>query len=147
MADDPRHPSAAQCGGGMNAITEAWAAAKDAYDRATAAEAAYVDSTWNPALEREKRSAELHGGRPATEDLIPDSVDAEIERLADARCEAETTLIQCPAPSLADVIWKVEHARQRWADSAAWPDDWWAAVLGDLRSFGMVVRFQEAARG
>lgn len=93
------------------------------FETAQAEEVAYKRAAWIPA-----HHASETGGPE-----IPDDVDAKKERLVDARCEAEDALIVTPAPTLSATIWKMEYARKRWEDFSAWPDDWWNAVMSDLR--------------
>ena len=57
----------------------------------------------------------------------------ESERLTTEVCRAEDAIMDVPAPDLSAVIWKIEYARKRWEDFDGWPDEWWAAILSDLR--------------
>lgn len=100
----------------------AWATAMQAFEARRAEEDAYHRAAWRPAYHASK------AGGPN----IPDHVDAEMERLVDARCDAEDTLIATPAPALSAVIWKMEYAQKCWEDFDGWPDDWWTAVMSDL---------------
>ncbi|MEZ5713424.1 MAG: hypothetical protein R3E11_12440 [Sphingobium sp.] len=100
-----------------------WQSALAVYEIAEEAETSYERDVWTPSYD-----VAVNGGPN-----IPDHVDAEIERLASIRCDAEEQLITTSAPNLSAVIWKIEYARKRWKDFEDWPDAWWAAVLGDLR--------------
>lgn len=99
-----------------------WGTAMSLFARAREAEVAFDLQTWKPAFD-----AERSGGSK-----IPDAVDAQSERLTDLRCDAEEALVHTPAPSLSAVIWKLDYGHKRWEDSE-WPDDWWDAVMSDLR--------------
>ncbi|MEX6725971.1 hypothetical protein [Parapedomonas caeni] len=100
-----------------------WDAAQIAFEIASAAEDSYHRAVWLPRYESAK------SGGP----LMPDAIDAEAERFTDVRLAAEDVLIATPAPDLPAVIWKIEFARERWADFEDWPETWWAAVMADLR--------------
>jgi len=102
-----------------------WAAAMKCFNEALAAETAYDRSIWSPAYHVQE-----NGGRE-----ISAHVHAEYDRLLDARCEAEETLILTPAQHLSGVIWKIDYARQRWEEFTDWPEDWWDAIMGDLQRF------------
>lgn len=100
----------------------AWTRVKKGFEAARAAEKAYDEAVWGPAFERWR----------GDENVIPDHVDAEMDRLQEARCDYEDVIIATPAPDLSQVIWKIDYARERWQYSVGWPDDWWAAVMADL---------------
>ncbi|MFC3430707.1 MULTISPECIES: hypothetical protein [Sphingobium] len=102
--------------------SEAWMAATCHFQRARTAETSYDRSTWRPAYRAERR-----GGSD-----IPAAVDAEMERLTEARCEAEEALIATSAPDLQAAVWKLQYARRRWAAFEEWPDDWWSSIMADL---------------
>ena len=106
----------------MQAAT--WAAAKRRFDEARAAEVSYDQTSWRPAYEASK-----HLGPP-----IPDHVDTEMEQLTDARHKAEDALIATPCADLAATVWKIEYARERWAEVEEWPEDWWTSILADLHT-------------
>lgn len=107
----------------QNAGKAAWATVLCAYRNARAAEDNYDELVWTPAYHTDE------SGGPA----IPAEVNAEIERLQEVRIEAEDALVLTPAPTLSDVLLKIETARRRWEGFGDWPDDWWDAVLSDLR--------------
>ena len=103
----------------------AWTQCKAAFDAARAAEIAYDKAVWTPDYD-----AAVAAGRQ-----VDAAINTEAERLQDVRCAAEDALIACPAPSLAETVWKVVYARGRWAGFTDWPDKWWEAVLADLHRF------------
>jgi hypothetical protein len=109
----------------LDASLPAWNAAKAVFDACRAEEVAYDQAVWMPAY-----NASDSKGRQ-----IPDHRDAEMERLMDARGDAEDALMVTAAPDLTAVIWKMEYANKRWEDFCGWPDDWWNAVINDLRRF------------
>lgn len=100
-----------------------WAAALSAFEAARAAEDAYDQAEWRPVYQEwVSRRAK-----------IPDHIEAEMARLADARYASEDALMKAPAPSLSVAIWKMEYARERWDE--CWPDNYWDDVISDLRRF------------
>ncbi|SEQ47526.1 hypothetical protein [Sphingobium sp. YR768] len=103
----------------------AWDAALEQYTAARYAEDTFDRHTWTPAYEREKSG----------KSKIPDRVSEKMDRLTDVRCDAEDRLIATASPTLSAAIWKIEYARNRWADFVDWPDDWWISVMTDLRRF------------
>lgn len=101
---------------------QAWEnALRDCQD-AHAAERAYSATTWEPAYQ------ESRSGGPR----IPREYNAQLDRLAVIRCDAQDTLALTPSPTLAGVITKIEMSRERW-EGFEWPDDWLDAILLDLR--------------
>ncbi|WP_333837372.1 hypothetical protein [Novosphingobium sp.] len=101
----------------------AWADAWQAFEAVRAEQEAYDRIIWMPAYE----AMELGGSK------IPANVNAEMERLVDARCKADDAIIAAAAPDLAAAVWKLEYTRERWADCAEWPEAWWAHIMGDFR--------------
>lgn len=99
-----------------------WQMAMRRFEQARAAETAFDIRVWMPAYE----ACEMD------ECPIPDDVDAELTRLTDLRCLAEDALIATAAPNLPAAIWKIEYARDRWADCDDWPQSWWQHVMMDL---------------
>jgi len=99
----------------------AWTTALDRYHEACAAERAYDQLVWSPASEM----AALEG------EGTPSDVDTEMERLQDARCDAEDAMVEVPAPDVGAVITKIEAYRRRW-DGFEWSDDQWGPILADL---------------
>jgi len=104
----------------------AWAAVWQSWDAAKAAEDTYHREVWQPAFEADK-----DGGAS-----IPNHINAEIERLTMAREAADEAIIATPAPDLAKVVWKLDYAREEYADCAEIPADWWDAIMADLRRLG-----------
>ena len=104
-------------------LSAAWGVAKTAFDACRAKEVAYNRAVWKPAYKASQ------AGGPE----IPEHIDAELDPLMDTRFDAEDALIVTPAPDLSAVIWKMEYANKRWEDFCGWPDDWWNAVITDLR--------------
>lgn len=99
-----------------------WPMAMRRFEQARAAETAFDIRVWMPAYEASEMD----------EFPILDNVDAELTRLTDLRCLAEDALITTPAPNLSAAIWKIEYARDRWADCDDWPQSWWQHVMMDL---------------
>ncbi|PJG48328.1 hypothetical protein CAF53_08805 [Sphingobium sp. LB126] len=62
---------------------------------------------------------------------IPDHVEAKMEALAAARYAVEGQWILTPAPSLHDVIAKIQYCRERW-EGFEWPLSWWTSIMTDL---------------
>ena len=104
--------------------------ARAAYLAAKAAQDAYVDDPYAEAMAR----AELQGPTAMFDDRLTDEAD----RLTDLRCDAEEAMIAAPAPDITVVLFKIELARRRWEDMVDWPENWWDAVLADLRRLGGV---------
>lgn len=93
-------------------------------------------SAWDHAMAQFKaaqRAEDAYMG--SKRDAWTSDDERELERLIDARCDAEDRLIATPTPIMSAVIWKIEYARKRWVDFTDWPDDWWASVMTDLRRF------------
>jgi hypothetical protein len=103
-------------------LPQVWEQAKAAYLAARNQEDIFDQTIARPA----SRCAQA-GGLEYDEALTDAS-----DRLCDIRCAAETRLICTPAPDLAAVIWKIEHARERWKLFEEWADGWWDAVMADL---------------
>lgn len=103
-----------------------WADAFERWQAARVAEDEYDEAFWTPAY------CVSEAGGPA----IPQAVNAEIDRLQDARLDAEEALVLTPAPNMPAVLTKIERSRKRWEDFTGWPDIWWDAVLCDLRRLG-----------
>lgn len=99
-----------------------WQTAMHRFEQAREAETSFDIRVWTPAYEASEMD----------ECPIPDDVDAELTRLTDLRCLAEDALIATPAPNLPAAIWKIEYARDRWADFDGWPQSWWQHVMMDL---------------
>ena len=117
-----RYPSS--CGQPAPAppVSEPWVAVMCRFQAARAAEVSYDHATWRPAYRAER------SGGPN----IPAAVDAEMERLTEARCEAEEEVISTPAADLRGAIWKLKYARRRWDAFEEWPSDWWSKIMVDL---------------
>ncbi|WP_333840680.1 hypothetical protein [Novosphingobium sp.] len=99
-----------------------WDAAQLALEIARRDEDGHHQAVWLPCYEAAEK-----GGTP-----IPGAIEAEADRLTEARCAAENALIATHAPDLSAAILKIEYARKRWADFAHWPETWWAAIMADL---------------
>lgn len=106
--------------------TDAWANAWSLWQAAAQAEAEYDRCVWRPAVE-----ADSENGAG-----IPSDVNAHMERLMLAHEAADEAIIATPAPDLSKAVWKLDHARQRWADYPEIPDRWWDAIMADLHRFG-----------
>lgn len=102
---------------------DAWDKAWHAFEVVRAEVETYDRAVWRPAY-----VAAQAGGPP-----IPKHIDASMQRLVDAQCQAADAIIATPAPDLTAAIWKLDYARERWADCADLPQDWWQAIMGDLR--------------
>lgn len=100
-----------------------WDKAWRAFEIVRAEDATYDRVIWRPAHEA------AHAGGPP----IPAHVSAEMQRRIDALCAAEDAIIKVPAPNLAAAIWKLDFGRERWADCEDLPEDWWKAIMSDLR--------------
>lgn len=111
--------------------TPSFAGAHAALLAARVAEDTYDAETWRPAYDR----------WTIDKTPIPKEADAEIERLQEARCDAEVVAIMTPADSIADVGSKIELAQKRW-EGFDIPDDWHSAIMGDIS--GLQTRFAEA---
>jgi len=104
--------------------TDAWATAWATFEKVRAESEAYDRDHWQPAYDA------AQAGGPD----IPAPVEAEMQRLIDARDEADDAIISTPAPDLAAAIWKLEYTRERRADcDGQLPNDWWQAIVSDLR--------------
>lgn len=80
-----------------------WSTALGVYRAALAAEWAYDQATWAPAFAAEEVAiAEASKRGEPIAPGIPAAVDAEMDRLMDARCDAEDKLLKVPAPTLAE---------------------------------------------
>ncbi len=99
-----------------------WLEAKSTFEAHRAAELAYHQNVMLPAY----RISDAGGAKPY-------SIEVQMDHLEDLRCDAEKALILTPAPTLAEAVWKLEYGHQRWAEESGWPDDWWAAVIADLK--------------
>lgn len=88
---------------------------------------------WVQAMRALDTAKSLDAAYTARADWADDQTCDESDRLTDAVCRAEDALIDCPAPHLPAVIWKIEYARDRWKYFDDWPAEWWAAILSDLR--------------
>ncbi|WP_062785274.1 hypothetical protein [Novosphingobium capsulatum] len=100
----------------------AWAAAWQAWEAAKSAEDTYHREVWQPACDADK-----DGGAG-----IPSHINAEIERLTLVREKADAAIIATPAPDLGQAVWKLDYARQLWADYPEIPANWWGAIMADL---------------
>lgn len=106
-------------------VPSPWLMAMQRFEQARAAENTFDTQIWSPAY----TLSDL-------DDLpIPAAIDDELTRLTELRSAAEEALIATPSPDLSAAIWKIEYARERWADFATWPDEWWQHVLMDLSRF------------
>lgn len=78
--------------------------------------------------------------RGTSERLGADAAGEESDRLCDAQCELEGTLIQMPAPDRSALLWKLEHLfgpETRGDDqySDGWCAAWMNVVMDDARRF------------
>lgn len=87
-----------------------------------AAERHYDRTIAIPAWDAER----LHGAP------FDEAITDESDRLMDLRLAAEEAMIAYPVPNLTEAVLKLEYARERW-DDEAWPDDWWAGAIADIR--------------
>jgi hypothetical protein len=71
--------------------------------------------------------------RNSAANAVPSKTWERSEALTDNRIAKEDAMIAAPAPHLSAVIYKIEYARERWAESEDWPADWWHSVMTDLR--------------
>lgn len=98
-----------------------WDAAVLLYQQRLAQEVAYDVAHWRPAYRTS------NDGGPS----IPADVNAAMERLQDARREAEDGMVALPAPSLEDVSYKIGILRETW-EGFEWSDEVWAPIEADL---------------
>lgn len=101
-------------------IVAAWETQTSALSAAQAAEDAYDRLIWTPA-------------NAVTDGKASAEIEAEMQRLQDARCDLEDQTVATSAPTLTAAIWKIDYARKRWSDFEDWPPAWWEAVMADLR--------------
>jgi len=98
------------------------------------------DDHWSPVYRR--KAAEVREAwltyRSHSERLGADAAGKESDRLCDAQCEIESTLIQMPAPDRAALLWKLEHlfgpeTRGENEYSDGWCAAFMNAVMDDAR--------------
>jgi hypothetical protein len=98
------------------------------------------DDHWSPVYRR--KAAEVRAAwltyRSNCERLGTDAAGEESDRLCDAQCAIESTLIQMPAPDQAALLWKLEQLfgpEARDADDYApgWCAEWMNVVMDDAR--------------
>lgn len=98
------------------------------------------DDHWSPVYRR--KAAEVRDAwltyRSNCERLGTDAAGEESDRLCDAQCAIEGTLIQMPAPDQAALLWKLERLfgpEARDADDYApgWCAEWMNVVMDDAR--------------
>lgn len=109
---------------------DAWDKAWHAFEVVRAEVETYDRAVWRPAYD-----AAQAGGPP-----IPKHIDASMQRLVDAQCQADEAIIATPAPDLTTAIWKLDYARERWADCEDLPQDWWKAIMSDLHRLETAVQ-------
>ena len=82
----------------------------------------------------EKR-AELRARFGADYPEVPDAVSAEGERLGQAMSDADTALMETPAPTLAALRWKLDRLMEVEADgyTAGWSEDYARQTIADYR--------------
>ena len=102
-----------------------WTDLRNVFEKALAAETAFDDGIYAEAIRRKREDG------TAVDDRLADLSDM----LTDVRVDAEEAMALMPAPDLAAAVFKIEYARKRWRNCDDWPDEWWAAVLSDLRRF------------
>ena len=77
-------------------MPQGWAATRAYYEAARAVEQDYDRRVWGPAWQQDNAGLSK----------VPASIEAEMERLQDIRCEAENVLLDTPAPDLAAFAFK-----------------------------------------
>lgn len=98
------------------------------------------DNHWSPVYRRKAaavRDAWLEHRR-VCESLGTDAAGAESDRLCDAQCAIEGTLIEMPAPDCSALLWKLERlfGPEAWDGddySPSWCAKWMNAVMDDAR--------------
>ncbi|WP_298691775.1 hypothetical protein [uncultured Sphingomonas sp.] len=113
--------------GKIEAAFTSWADLRAAFEKARSAEQAFDSGIYADAIIR----AESQGEHAVFDDRLTNISDM----LTDVRVDAEDAMALTPAPDVAAALYKIEYARTRWKDADGMPEDWWAAVLSDLRRF------------